>query len=105
MERFRGPGKPACGLPATEKEENSSIPKVRGTVYFIFFPSEEITFKEQAQVISISACVLSWFSRVRIFVTLWTVARQALLSMEFSKQEYWSGLLLPSPGDLPDPGI
>ena len=38
-------------------------------------------------------------------VTPWTVAGQAPLSMEFSRQEYWSGLPLPSPGDLPDPGI
>ena len=37
--------------------------------------------------------------------TLWTVAHQAPLSMEFSRQEYWSGLPFPSPGDLPDPGI
>ena len=37
--------------------------------------------------------------------TLWTVARQAPLSMEFSKQEYWSGLPFPSPGDLTHPGI
>ena len=36
---------------------------------------------------------------------LWTVPRQAPLSMEFSRQEYWSGLPFPSPGDLPDPGI
>ena len=35
----------------------------------------------------------------------WTVARQAPLSMGFSRQEYWSGLPFPSPGDLPDPGI
>ena len=35
----------------------------------------------------------------------WTVAGQAPLSMEFSRQEYWSGLLFPSPGHLPDPGI
>ena len=35
----------------------------------------------------------------------WTIARQAPLSMEFSRQEYWSGLPFPSPGDLPDPGI
>ena len=40
-----------------------------------------------------------------LFVTPWTVARQAPLSMEFSRQEYWSGLPFPSPGDLPDPGI
>ena len=38
-------------------------------------------------------------------MTLWTVACQALLSMGFSRQEYWSGLPFPSPGDLPDPGI
>ena len=38
-------------------------------------------------------------------VTPWTVARQASLSMGFSRQEYWSGLPFPSPGDLPDPGI
>ena len=43
--------------------------------------------------------------RVPLSVTPWTVAFQAPLSMEFSRQEYWSGLLVPSPGDLLDPGI
>ena len=42
---------------------------------------------------------------VRLFATPWTVAYQALLSMGFSSQEYWSGLPFPSPGDLPNPGI
>ena len=41
---------------------------------------------------SVRACVLSRFSRVRLFVTLWTVALQPPLSMEFSRQEYWSRL-------------
>ena len=40
-----------------------------------------------------------------ILVTPWTVAHQAALSMGFPRQEYWNGLLFPSPGDLPDPGI
>ena len=44
-------------------------------------------------------------SPVRLFATPWTVAYQASPSMGFSGQEYWSGLLFPSPGDLPDPGI
>ena len=48
-------------------------------------------------------CVSS-LSHVRLFVTLWTVAHQAPLSMGFSRQEYWSGFPFPSPGDLPDPG-
>ena len=43
-------------------------------------------------------------SRVRLFVTQWTVAYQAPPSMEFSRQEYWKGLPFPSSGDLPDPG-
>ena len=41
----------------------------------------------------------------QLFVTPWTVAYQAPLSWDFSRQEYWSGLPFPSPGDLPDPGI
>ena len=41
----------------------------------------------------------------QLFVILWTVARQAPLSMGFSRQEYWSGLPCPLPGDLPNPGI
>ena len=49
--------------------------------------------------------VLCRFSCVRLFVNPWSVARQAPLSMGFSRQEYWSGLPCPSPGDLPNPGI
>ena len=49
--------------------------------------------------------MLSCFSCVRLFVTLWTVARQAPLSLGFSRQELWSGLPCPPPGDLPDSGI
>ena len=44
-------------------------------------------------------------SRVRLFATPWTVDYQAFMSMKFSRQEYWSGLPFPSPGDLPDLGI
>ena len=43
--------------------------------------------------------------RVQLFETLWSVAYQASPSMGFSRQEYWSWLPFPSPGDLPDPGI
>ena len=44
-------------------------------------------------------------SRVGLFVTPWTVAYQVPPSMGFSRQEYWSGVPFPSPGDVPDPGI
>ena len=50
-------------------------------------------------------CMLSRFSCVQFFVTPWTVAHQAPLSMGFSRQEYWSGVSCPPLGNLPDPGI
>ena len=49
--------------------------------------------------------VLSCFSHVQLFATLWTIVHQAPLSMGFSRQEYWSGLPCPPPADLPNPGI
>ena len=50
-------------------------------------------------------CMLSCFSWVRLFVILWTIAHQTPLSIQFSRQEYWSGLPGLPPGDLPNPGI
>ena len=49
--------------------------------------------------------MLSLFNHVQLFVTPWNVAHQAPLSMKFSRQENWSGLPCPPPGDLPDLGI
>ena len=53
----------------------------------------------------VDSCMLSHFSRVHLFVTVWTVAHQAPLSMESSRQEYWSELACPPPGYPPDLGI
>ena len=55
--------------------------------------------------VTVHVCMLSHFSCVQLFVALWTIVHQAPLSMVFSKQEYWSGLPCPLPGDLPNPGI
>ena len=49
--------------------------------------------------------MLSCFSCLQLFETQWTVACQAPLSMGFPRQEYWSGLPCPPPGNLPDPGV
>ena len=49
--------------------------------------------------------MLSCFSHIQLFVTPWTVAHKSPLSMGFSRQEYWSGLPFPTPGDLPNSGI
>ena len=60
----------------------------------------------QAGIDSNTVCLSAQLlSHVRLFVTLWTVACQAPLSMGFSRQEYDSGLPCPPPGDLPNPGI
>ena len=53
----------------------------------------------------VHACMLSHFSFVQIFVTVWAVACQACLSMRFSRQEYWSGLPCSPPEYLPNPGM
>ena len=50
-------------------------------------------------------CVCYLLSYVQLLATPWIVAHQAPLSMGFPRQEYWSGLPFPPPGDLPDPGI
>ena len=50
-------------------------------------------------------CMIGHFSCVQLFVTLWTIAHQAPLSMGFSRQEYWNGLPFLPPGDLPNLGI
>ena len=53
----------------------------------------------------IDVCMLSSSSLVRLFATPWTVAHQPPLSMGFFRQEYWTGLPCPPPGDFPGPGI
>ena len=55
-------------------------------------------------VISVRVCLLSCFRCVRLFATSWAVAPPGSSSMRFSREEYWSGLLRPPPGDLPNPG-
>ena len=82
--------------------------------HFLYLPPNE-TWKMEAKglllhsirlVITVKVKVkLKSLSRVWLFATPWTVAHQAPPSMVFSRQEYWSGLPFPSPGDLPNPGI
>ena len=58
--------------------------------------------KCEGGISEVCVCVFSRFSPVCLFEALWTIAHQAPLSMGFSRQEYWSGLSCPPPGDLPD---
>ena len=62
------------------------------------------TFDQPTPIYTLRSEVKS-LSRVRLFVIPWTVAYRAPPSMGFSRQEYWSGLPFPSPGELPNPGI
>ena len=78
--------------------------------YFMWLVSSSIRsqfrdFNIQILLFHFHARGLSCFSCVQLLATLWTVAHQAPLPMGFSRQEYWSGLPCPPPGDLPGPGI
>ena len=78
--------------------------------YFMWLVSSSIRsqfrdFNIQIPLFHFHACGLRCFSRVQLLATLWTLAHEAPLSMGFSRQEYWSGLPCPPPGDLPNPGI
>ena len=57
------------------------------------------------KIVYIALSEVKLLSRVRLFASPWTVANEAPPSMGFSRQEYWSGVPFPSPGDLPNPGI
>ena len=57
------------------------------------------------KLVYVCACMLSHFSHVRLFATLWTIAHQAPLSMGFSRQDNWNGLPCPPPRDLPDQSL
>ena len=72
------------------------------------FPSPNLPnsgIKSGSSVFPALVCILSHFHGISLCETLWTVTCQTPLSMGFSKQEYWSGLPCPPPGDLPNPGI
>ena len=68
-------------------------------------PRDESIHHFLSSNLPLRACMLSRFSHVQLFVTLWTVAQQVPLSIGFSRQEHWNGLPFPTPGDLPNPGI
>ena len=71
-------------------------------LYKVFFSFFLLYFTYGNIYVSMCACVLSC---IYLFSTPWTVTHKAPLSMEFSRQEYWSGLSFPPPGDLPNPRI
>ena len=79
---------------------NINIAQLHLSFEKINFPSATLVTERYAH-----ECMLSRFSRVWLFVTPRTVVCQVPLSVGFSRQEHWSGLLSPPPGDLPDPGI
>ena len=70
-------------------------------LYLITSPADGLL--DPASYLSVRAKLLH--SHVQLFATPWAVAHQAILSMEFSRSEFWSGLPFPSSGDLSDPGI
>ena len=89
----------------TDEISSSLMPSLEPHIFFqATFCSSD--FHQKWYILcSLKLLMLSSFDRVRLFVTLGTVACGVLLSMEFSRQEYWSGLPFAASGDLTDPGI
>ena len=79
----------------------------RSAIYFIkpaLCPAQKAEYHDGRHEMEKNSAVLSHFSCIQLFATLWTVAHQAPLSMGFSRLEYWSGLPCPPPGDVPTQG-
>ena len=95
--------------PALQVDSLLSEPSGKLKLFSILTPNTICWFPYYLHDLSIwchmHECVLSHFSYVQLFVTLWTRAPQVPLSMGFSRQEYWSGLPCPPPRDLHNPGI
>ena len=99
-------GRRLVRVPWTARRSNQSILKEMNPEYSL----ERLMLKPKLQYFGhlmwrAVCCVLSCFSHVWLYVTPWTIAHKVPLSIGFSKQEYWSGLPFPSPGNLPDSGI
>ena len=110
--RASKPGPPALQVDSLPTELSGS-PNFEGkgkevTRYRVFLHSKNLQPCLRTRLIYLKglyACMLSHFNHIQLFVTLWTRAYQASLSTGFFRQEYWSGLPCPAPGDLPDPGM
>ena len=88
-----------CGFPGGSPLEKEMA--VHSNILAWKIPRTRETDELQSMLLQL----LSHFSRVQLFLTLWTVTSQAPLSMGFSRQEYWSGMPCPPPEDLPNPTI
>ena len=96
----------SMGHHLSEQSENHPLRALFSVVRGILKLTGWIKFPKHPSSHSPSKCMCAeLLSRVQLFVTPWTVARQAPLSTGFSRQEHWSGLPCPPPGNLPDPGI
>ena len=83
-----------------EEEDEVGVGTSRNTK-----PTAHLRPEREGLAVFLDKVKVKALSRAQFFATPWTVAYQTPPSMEFSRQEYWSGLPFPSPGDLPDPGI
>ena len=80
-------------IPGQETKISQAVGRAKTYLFYTFFKWTKVNVKVKS------------LSCVQLFASSWTVAYQSPQSMEFSRQEYWSGLPFPSPGDLPNPGI
>ena len=87
-------------------ELGDHLDSLHSHLYLFIYLSVHSSFKRKITCrVCVCVCVCAQLLiPIQLFTTSWTVTHQAPLSMELSRQEYWSGLTFPPPGDLPDPG-
>ena len=96
---------------SSQPRDQTQVSRIAGGLFTVWATREARKEAWYKWIKSLDEYEIKWkvkvksLSRVRLFVTPKTVAYQASPSMGFSRQEYWSGLPFPSPGDLPNPGI
>ena len=98
-------GEKRCIYDPTFVNQGTASPQyVYMYIFYVKYLSLEKTWKSILYLKGIMKAKVKSLRCVRLFATPWTVVYQAPLSMGFSRQEYWSGLPFPPPGDFPDPG-
>ena len=97
---------PGAASPLDQNPSKHGMSKLRSPrVWSLLFSLLIILISSLVRVCARAGTHVHVLSHVQLFAAPWTVGHKAPLSMEFPRQEYWSGLPLPSSGDLPDPGI
>ena len=100
-----GPGIPVCSAPSVIRDWGGPAENMGPLAWRVLSTDHKGWTTVEALYLTFCCCGSALYCCVQLFASPWAVALQAPLSMGFPRQEYWSGLPFPSPGDIPSPGM